>query len=98
MGEWQISQVRVTASIKWSSQVGSSRLKNGQVASIYASIHYKSQIFNVKYNAIIEIVECELRQVAQKWSSASRICEYAGILAHSLFVNLRQKCNTCSSG
>ena len=78
MGKWQISGVRVTVSIKWSSQVGSSRLKNGQVASRYASIHYKSQIFNVKYNAIIEIVECELCQVAQKWSSASRICEYAG--------------------
>ena len=38
----------------------------------------KFQFSNVKYNAIIEIVECELCQVAQKWSSASRICEYAG--------------------
>ena len=36
------------------------------------------QFFNVKYHAIIEIVECESRRVAQKWSSASRICEYAG--------------------
>ena len=77
MGKWQISGVRVTVSIKWSSQVGSSRLKNGQIASRYASIHYKFQFFNVKYHAIIEIVECESRRVAQKWSSASRICEYA---------------------
>ena len=38
----------------------------------------KFQFFNVKYHAIIEIVECESRRVAQKWWSASRICEYAG--------------------
>ena len=78
MGEWQISRVRVTASIKWSSRVGSSRLKNYQVASRYASIHYKFQFFNVKYHAIIEIVECESGRVAKKLSSASRLCEYAG--------------------
>ena len=78
MGEWQISRVRVTASIKWSSQVGSSRFKNGQVANRYVSIYYKFQIINVKYDAIIEIVECESGRVAQKWSGASRIFEYAG--------------------
>ena len=33
-------------------------------------------IFNVKCHAIIEIVECESGQVAQKWSSVSRIYEY----------------------
>ena len=38
----------------------------------------KFQFFNAKYHAIIEIVECESRQVAQKWSSASRLWEYAG--------------------
>ena len=38
----------------------------------------KFQFFNVKYHAIIEIVECESGRVAKKWSSASRLCEYAG--------------------
>ena len=38
----------------------------------------KFQFFNVKYHAIIEIVKCESGRVAKKWSSASRLCEYAG--------------------
>ena len=38
----------------------------------------KFQFFNVKYHAIIEIVECESGRVAKKWSSASQLCEYAG--------------------
>ena len=38
----------------------------------------KFQFFNVKYHAIIEIVECESGRVAKKWSSASRLCKYAG--------------------
>ena len=33
-------------------------------------------IFNVEYHAIIEIVKFDLGQVAQKWSSVSRIYEY----------------------
>ena len=36
----------------------------------------KFQFFNIKYHAIIEIVECESGRVAKKWSSASRLCEY----------------------
>ena len=44
MGEWQISRVRVTASIKWSSRVGSSRLKNVQVASRYASTYQSTEV------------------------------------------------------
>ena len=38
----------------------------------------KFQFFNVKYHAIIEIVECESGRVAKKLSSASGLCEYAG--------------------
>ena len=38
----------------------------------------KFQFFNVKYHAIIEIVECESGRVEKKWLSASRLCEYAG--------------------
>ena len=38
----------------------------------------KFQFFNVKYHAIIEIVECKSGRVAKKLSSASRLCEYAG--------------------
>ena len=78
MGEWQISRVRVTASIKWSSRVGSSRLKMVKLR-VDMQVHTeKFQFFNVKYHAIIEIVECESGQVAKKLSSASRLCEYAG--------------------
>ena len=33
-------------------------------------------IFKVKKHAIIEIVECNLGRVAQKWSNVSRICKY----------------------
>ena len=77
--EWASGKLVEYESLRVSNdQVESSRLKNGQVASRYASIHYKFQFFNVKYHAIIEIVECESHRVAQKWSSASRICEYAG--------------------
>ena len=38
----------------------------------------KFQFFNVKYHAIIEIVECESGRVAKKLWSAGRLCEYAG--------------------
>ena len=59
-------------------QVGSNRLKNGQIASRYANIYYKFQFFNCEFHAIIEIVKCESGRIAQKWSSASQLCEYAG--------------------
>ena len=53
MNEYQVSQVRVTASIKWS------------IASqICEYIVLNINIFNAEYHAIIEIVECE--SVAQK--------------------------------
>ena len=78
MGEWQISRVRVTASIKWSSRVGSSRLKMVKLRVDMRVYTEKFQFFNVKYHAIIEIVECESGRVAKKLSSASRLCEYAG--------------------
>ena len=68
------------------SRVGSSRLKNCQVASRYASIHYKFQFFNVKYHAIIEIVECESGPIAQKWSSAGRICGCQSIRSQPKFM------------
>ena len=35
---------------------------------------YKFQFFNGKYYTNIEIVECESGRIAQKWSSAGRIC------------------------
>ena len=75
MGEWQISRVRVTASIKWSSRVGSKMVKLRVDMRVHTE---KFQFFNVKYHAIIEIVECESGRVAKKCSSASRLCEYAG--------------------
>ena len=78
MGEWQISRVRVTASIKWSSQVRSSRVKMVKLRVDMRVYTEKFQFFNVKYHAIIEIVECESGRVAKKWSSASRLCKYAG--------------------
>ena len=56
MGEWQISRVRVTASIKWSSRVGSKMVKLQVDMRVFTE---KFQFFNVKYHAIIEIVECE---------------------------------------
>ena len=78
MGEWQISRVRVTASIN-------GRVESGRVCSKMVKLRVdmrvyteKFQFFNVKYHAIIEIVECESGRVAKKWSSASRLCEYAG--------------------
>ena len=86
MIEWQISQVGVTASIKWSS-----RLKNGQVTSRCASTYYEFQFFNIEYHADIQIVECESGGIAQKWSSASRLCESVmrilmRVLDHSLIL------------
>ena len=36
--------------------------------------YYRFQFFNGEYHATIEIVECESGQIAQKWSSAGRIC------------------------
>ena len=38
----------------------------------------KFQFFNVKYDAITEIVECKSGRVAKKLLSASWLCEYAG--------------------
>ena len=76
MSEWQISRVRVTASIEWPSRVGSGRLKYGRICEY---IVLNINIFNVEYHAIIEIVECESGRVAQKWSSAS-----IEVLGHSL--------------
>ena len=58
-----------------SGEVGSKMVKLRVDMRVYTE---KFQFFNVKYHAIIEIVECESARVAQKWSSASRICEYAG--------------------
>ena len=37
---------------------------------------YQYQYFQSKKHAIIEIVECDLGRVAQKWSNVSRICKY----------------------
>ena len=34
--------------------------------------------WNGKYHANIEIVKCESGRIAQKWSSAGRLCKYAG--------------------
>ena len=59
-------------------QVGSNRLKNGQIASRCANTLYKFQSFNGKYHANIEIVKCESGRIAQKWASAGRLCKYAG--------------------
>ena len=56
-----------------SSRVGSKIVKLRVDMGVHTE---KFQFFNVKYHAIIEIVECESGRVAQKWSSASRICEY----------------------
>ena len=47
-------------------QVGSDRLKNGQIASRCANTQYRFQIFNGKYHAIIEIVECESGRIGSK--------------------------------
>ena len=55
MGEWQISRLRVTASIKWSSRVGSKMVKLRVDMQVHTE---KFQFFNVKHHAIIEIVEC----------------------------------------
>ena len=71
---YQISQVGVNATTKWLSRIGSSSLKKCQIASRYANTWHRFQFFNGKYHAIIEIVECESGQIAQKWSSAGRIC------------------------
>ena len=54
MNEYQISRLRVTASIKWSSRVGSKMVKFRVDMRVYTE---KFQIFNVKYHAIIEIAE-----------------------------------------
>ena len=75
--EWASGKLVEYESLRVSNgQVGSSRLKICQVASRYASIHYKFQFFNVKYYAIIEIVKCESGRMAQKWLIVSRICEF----------------------
>ena len=58
-----------------SGRVGSKMVKLRVDMRVYTE---KFQFFNVKYHAIIEIVECESGRVAKKWSSASRLCEYAG--------------------
>ena len=58
-----------------SGRVGSKMVK----LRVDMRVHTKKfQFFNVKYHAIIEIVECESGQIPQKWSSASQLCEYAG--------------------
>ena len=74
MNEYQISRVRVTASIKWTSRVESSRLKNGWVRVEYASIYIvlNINIFNIEYHAIIKIVESG--QVDKKIVESSQIC------------------------
>ena len=66
-------------------RVSNGRVKSGRVGSKIVKLRVdmrvhteKFQFFNVKYHAIIEIVECESGRVAKKWSSASRLCEYAG--------------------
>ena len=53
------------------------QLKNDRMQVKYANIYIalNMNIFNVEYHAIIEIVKFE-GQVAQKWSSVSRIYEY----------------------
>ena len=66
-------------------RVSNGRVESGRVGSKMVKLRVdmrvyteKFQFFNVKYHAIIEIVECESGRVAKKWSSASRLCEYAG--------------------
>ena len=58
-------------------QVGSSSLKNGQIANRSANIKY-FQFFNGEYHTSSEIVKCESGRIAKKWSNAGRLCEYAG--------------------
>ena len=54
------------------------QLKNDRMQVKYANIYIalNMNIFNVEYHAIIDIVRFDLGQVAQKWSSVSRIYEY----------------------
>ena len=58
-----------------SGRLGSKMVKLRVDMQVY-SIRF--QFFNREYHVIIEIVECKSVRIAQKWSSASRICEYAG--------------------
>ena len=64
-------------------RVSNGRVKSGRVGSKMIKLRVdmrvyteKFQFFNVKYHAIIEIVECESGWVAKKWSIASQLCEY----------------------
>ena len=64
-------------------RVSNGRVESGRVGSKIVKLRVdmrvhteKFQFFNVKYHAIIEIVECESGQVAKKW-----------ILAHSLEIS-----------
>ena len=74
-------------------RVSNGRVESGRVGSKMVKLRVdmrvyteKFQFFNVKYHAIIEIVECESGRVAKKWSSASRLCEYAGTRPFPTFV------------
>ena len=101
---WFISQeiCREWASgklVKYESlRVSNGRVESGRVGSKMVKLRVdmrvhteKFQFFNVKYHAIIEIVECESGRVAKKLSIASRLCEYAGTRpfpsSHEFFLN-----------
>ena len=56
MNEYQISRVRVTASIKWSSLIEQAQ-KWSNASRICEYTVLNINIFNVEYHAIFEIVE-----------------------------------------
>ena len=64
-------------------RVSNGRIQMGLVGLKMVKLRVDMQVYSIRfqfsnreYHAIIEIVECESGRVAQKWSSASRICEY----------------------
>ena len=80
--EWASGKLVEYESLRVSNgRVGSGRVGSKMVKlRVDMRVHTeKFQFFNVKYHAIIEIVECESGRVAKKLSSASRLFEYAGI-------------------
>ena len=66
-------------------RISNGRVESGRVSSKIVKLRVDMRVyrinflfFNCEYHAIIEIVKCESARVAKKWSSASRLCEYAG--------------------